>query len=100
MILSILIDIGLRFCAVPSHLTWITLRSRSRTLKFCVKVLVNVLLSLYLLNMLMDKVDTFQFDRYWSRVLCCTITSHLDDLEIKVTDLKFCVKVLVNVFRS
>ena len=65
-----LIDIGLRFFAVPSHLTWMTLRSRSQTLKFCVKVLVNVLLSLYLLNMLMDKVDTFHFDRYWSQVLC------------------------------
>ena len=95
-----LIDIGLRFYAEQSQLTWITLRSRSRTLKFCVKVLVNVLLSLYLLNMLMDKVDTFHFDRYWSQVLCCTITSHLDNLEVKVTDLKFCVKVLVNVFRS
>ena len=65
-----------------------TLRSRSRTWKFCVKVLVNVSISLYLLNMLMDKVDTFHVDRYWSQVLCCTITTHLDDLEVKVTDLE------------
>ena len=33
-----LVDIGLKFHAVPSWPTWVALRSRSRTLKFCVKV--------------------------------------------------------------
>ena len=42
-------------------------------------------------NMLMDRVDTLQVDtlhvgRYWSEVLCCTIMTHLSDLEVKVID--------------
>ena len=41
-----LIDIGFRFYAVHH-----TLRSGSQTWKFCVSVLVNVFISLYLLNM-------------------------------------------------
>ena len=52
---------------------WVTLRSRPQTWKFCNKLLVKVFISLYLLNMSMDQVDTLQFDRYWSQVLCCTI---------------------------
>ena len=65
------------------------------------KFLVKVFISLYLLNMLMDQVDTLYVDRYWSRVLCCIITTQLDDLGVKVTNfLKFCVKVLVKVFIS
>ena len=36
----------------------------------------------------MDQVDTLHIDRYWSEVLCCTITTHLSDLEVKVTDLE------------
>ena len=36
----------------------------------------------------MDQVDTLHIDRYWSEVLCCTITTHLSDHEVKVTDLK------------
>ena len=63
-----------------------TLRSRSQTSKFCVKILFFV--SRYLLNMLMDKVDTLYVDRYRSQVLCCTIMTHLDDFEVKVTDLE------------
>ena len=83
-----LVDIGLKFYAYHHDPPGVTLRSRSQTWKFCVKFLVNVSISLYLLNMLMDKVDTFHVDRYWSQVLCCTITTHLDDLEVKVTDLE------------
>ena len=47
---------------------------------------VKVFISLYLLNMLMDQVDTLHVGRYWSEVLCCTITTHLINLEVKVTD--------------
>ena len=53
-----------------------------RMLKFLVKVFK----SLYLLNPWMDLVDTLPDDRYWSEVLCCTIKTHIDDLEVKVTD--------------
>ena len=53
-------------------------------LKFFVKVFI----SLYLLNMLTDQVDTLHSCRYWSEVSCCTITTHMDDLEVKVMDLK------------
>ena len=46
----------------------------------------------------MDLVDTLRVDRYWSEVLFCTITAHLGDLEVNVTDLeKFVLKFLVNV---
>ena len=41
--------------------------------------------SLYLLNLWMDLIDTLPTVRYWSEVLCCTITTHIGDLEIKVT---------------
>ena len=37
--------------------------------------------------MLMDQVDTLHGGRYWPEVLCCTITIHMSDLEVKVTDL-------------
>ena len=38
----------------------------------------------------MDQVDTctLHVGRYWSKVLCCTIMTHLGDLEVKVTDLE------------
>ena len=65
-----------------------TLRSRSRTWKFCAKFLVKVFISLYLLKLLMNQVDTLHVGRYWSEVLCCTIMTHLGDLEVKVTDLE------------
>ena len=65
------------------------------------KFLVKVFISLYLLNMLMDRVDTLHIDRYWSEVLCCTIMTHLSDLEVKVKDLRnFVIKFLVKVFVS
>ena len=34
----------------------------------------------------MDLVDTLPVVRYWSKVSCCTILTHLGDLEVKVTD--------------
>ena len=46
-------------------------------------IFIKVFISLYLLNMLMDQVDNLDVGRYWSEVLCCTITT----LEVKVTDL-------------
>ena len=54
------------------------------------KFLVKVFVSLYLLIMLMDRVDTLHIDRYmyWSEVLCCTIMDDLSDFEVKVTDLE------------
>ena len=33
----------------------------------------------------MDQVDALYVDRYWSQVLCCSIMTHLSDLEFKVT---------------
>ena len=46
----------------------------------------------------MDQVDTLHVGRYWSEVLCCTIMTHLDDLEVKVTELKFLVKVFLSLY--
>ena len=59
--------------------------STSALLKM-LKFLVKVFKSLYLLNPLMDLVDTLPDVRYLSEVLCCTITTHISDLEVKVTD--------------
>ena len=50
------------------------------------KFLVKVFMSLYLLNLLMDQVDTLHAGTYWSEVLCCTIMTHLGDLEVKVME--------------
>ena len=63
------------------------LASASALLKM-LKFLVKVFMSLYLLKLWMDQVDTLHVGRYWSEVLCCTIMTHLGDLEVKVTDLK------------
>ena len=41
---------------------------------FVLKFLVKVFVSLYLLTMLIDRVDTLHVGRYWSEVLCSTIT--------------------------
>ena len=62
------------------------------------KFLVKVFKSLYLLNMLMDQVDTLHDGRYWSEVLCGTITTHQGDHEVKVTDLEIilCYKSISN----
>ena len=61
--------------------------SASALLKL-LKFLVKVFMSLYLLRLLMDQVDTLHVGRYWFEVLCCTIMTHLADLEVKVTDLE------------
>ena len=58
----------------------------AQMLKFSVKVFIFI--SLYLLDMLMDQVDSLHIGRYWSEVLCCSITAHLCDLEVKVTNLE------------
>ena len=63
------------------------LASASALLKM-LKFLVKVFMSLYLLKLLMDQVDTLHVGRYWSEVLCCIIMTHLGDLEVKVTDLE------------
>ena len=63
------------------------LASASALLKM-LKFLVKVFMSLYLLKLWMDQVDTLHAGRYWSEVLCCTIMTHLGDLEVKVTDLE------------
>ena len=52
------------------------------------KFLVKVFISLYLLKLLMDQVDTLHVGRYWSEVFCSTIMTHLGGLEVKVTDLE------------
>ena len=52
------------------------------------KFLVKVFMSLYLLKLWMDQVDTLHAGRYWSEVFCCPIMTHLGDLEVKVTDLE------------
>ena len=78
------------YCSHPGVGVGVRVRVRvAQMLKFLIKVFI----SLYLLNMLMDQVDTLHGGRYWSEVLCCIIMTHLGDLEVKVTDLKFCVKV-------
>ena len=63
------------------------LESASALLKM-LKFLVKVFMSLYLLKLLMDQVDTLHVGRYWSEVLCCIIMTHLGDLEVKVMDLE------------
>ena len=50
------------------------------------KFLVEGFKCLYLLNTLMNQVDTLLVGRYWSEGLCCTIMINLSDLEVKVID--------------
>ena len=54
---------------------------------------------MYFLNPWMDLVDTVPDVRLWSEVLSCNITTHISDLEVKITDLemlnkRFWLKVL------
>ena len=74
---------GRAFAVTPAS----ALASASALLKM-LKFLVKVFMSLYLLNLLMDQVDTLHVGRYRCEVLFCTITTHLGDLEVKVTDLE------------
>ena len=55
------------------------------------KFLVEVFMSLHLLRLLMDQIDTLHVGRYWSEVLCCTIRTHLGDLESRSWTWKFCI---------
>ena len=49
----------------------------------------------------MDLVDTVPDVRHWSEVLCCTIATHIGDLESRSQTLKnFKLKCLVKVFGS
>ena len=50
--------------------------------------LVIVFKRLYLLNLWMEVIHTCPDVRYWSEVLCCTISTHISDLE--VTEKKLC----------
>ena len=64
------------------------LASWSALLKM-LKFLVKVFKSLYVLHLWMNLVDTLPDVRYWSEVLCCTITTHIGHLEVKSRTLKF-----------
>ena len=69
---------------------------------FVLKFFIKVFICLYLLNILMDQVDTLQGGRYWSKVSCCTITTHMDDLGqghgLENFVLKFLVNMLMDKF--
>ena len=72
-----LLDIGLKFYAVPSWPTMGDLEVKVTDLEnFVFKFLVKVFVSLYLLTILMDWVDTLHVARYWSEVLRSTIMTH------------------------
>ena len=45
----------------------------------------------------MDQDHTLQVGTYWSEVLCCTITTHLGDLEVKVRDFEVLVLVFISI---
>ena len=40
----------------------------------------------------MDLIHMWHDDRYWSRILCGTISIQVHDLKVKVTDLEFLCK--------
>ena len=83
---------GRAIAVTPASASALALASASASaLLKMLKFLVEVFMNLYLLKLLMDQVDTLHVGRYWSEVLCCTIMTHLGDLEVKVTDLEiFC----------
>ena len=92
MILCISVDIGLKFHSVPLGHGHILINIK--VLKFVLKSFT----SQYVLNMKMDEVYTLHVGRYWSEVICCAITTHLGDFEIKVTYmyleiLSYCFKI-------
>ena len=61
------------YCNHPGVGVGVRVRVRvAQMLKFLIKVFIR----LYLLNMLMDQVDTLHVGRYWSEVLCNTIMAH------------------------
>ena len=72
-----LLDIGLKFYAVPSCPTLGDLEVKVTDLEIsCLSFGLKFFKSLYLLTMLMDQVDTLHVARYWSEVLHSTIMSH------------------------
>ena len=72
-----LLDIGLKFYAVPSWPTLGDLEVKVTDLKIlCLSFWLKFFKSLYLLTMLMDQVDTLYVARYWSEVLRSTIMTH------------------------
>ena len=72
-------------CLYKSTGRAIAVTTASALLKM-LKFLVKVFKSLDLLNLWMDLVDTLPDVRYWSEVLCYSITTHISDNEVKVTD--------------
>ena len=55
----------------------VTLRGQGHKLRnFVFKFLIEVFVSLYILTMLIDRVDTLHVSRYWSEVLCSTIMTY------------------------
>ena len=88
------IKIFLQFISLLAHLYESTCRAIAVTtasvlasaLLKMLKFLVKVFISTYLLNPLMNLVGTLPDVRYWSEVLCCTITTHITDHEVKVMD--------------
>ena len=72
-----LLDIGLKFYAVPSGPTLGDLEVKVTDLEIlCLSFWLKFFKSLYLLTMLMDQVDTLHVARYWSEVLRSTIMTH------------------------
>ena len=57
----------------------------TKALQKVFKFLVKVFKSLYLLNPWMNLVDTLPDVRNWSEVSCCNISTHINDLEVKVS---------------
>ena len=86
------------FCTIMTHLG--DLEVKVMDLEIVLEFLVKVFISLYLLKLLMDQVDTLHVGTYWSDVLFCTIMTHLGDLEVKVMDLEIVLEFLVKVFIS
>ena len=72
-------------CTITIHMNDLEIKVTDfEILRFLVKVFT----SLYLLKLQLDLVDTLPDVRHWSEVLCCTIITHISDLEVKVTDFK------------
>ena len=71
-----LVDIGLKFYAVPSRPILGDLEVKVTDFIFLLKFSVKVFRSLYLLNIYIDQVHTLHVGRYWSEVLYCTIMTH------------------------
>ena len=90
-----LVDIGLKFYAVPSWPTLIDLVVEVTDLEILCLNFWLKFIYVYINNMSINQVDTLHEGRCWSKVLCSTTTIYL---EVKVTDLKFWVKVLVKLF--